>query len=205
MQRKLIGLVATVGIGGMLALACGSGPIDEYASRSSKSALRAEIDALSTALSDAPGCTLEVRSYTAPEIYGGSWSAQARLVVDVAFDELLDVRLRMDRLDSCSAVVAARLSDEVEVEDDTWLSVGTAGPTFVVDAPERHVAALAERLLRQQQAAAAIGGAPQLHPEDRRCVPTGEVTVGERSIAGVELVLVAPCRIPSAPEAPAPS
>ncbi|MEQ1506510.1 MAG: hypothetical protein ABMB14_30055, partial [Myxococcota bacterium] len=73
--------------------------------------------------------------------------------------------------------------------------IGVGAVDLVVDAPDSHRDALVERLVREQQAAAAIGGAPQLHPEDRRCVPTGRVVPGAEQLDGVELKLEVDCRI----------
>ena len=44
-------------------------------------------------------------------------------------------------------------------------------------------------------AVAEVPAAPQLHPEDYRCVPTGGVAIGARTLEGVVLNLDLQCRV----------
>ncbi|MSP55013.1 MAG: hypothetical protein EXR69_05330 [Myxococcales bacterium] len=77
----------------------------------------------------------------------------------------------------------------------------SSAPVLVVDAPLSHRDALLtierERLIW----AAGATGAPQLHPEDLRCVPDGTVSEADARLSGVVLTLGMACRIEEAEDA----
>lgn len=131
------------------------------------------------------GCTLRATDY-APPIDG---VATLSATLDVAFPDPA-FPARIDHLDACLAALRV---------DPQGVQLAVGAPVWTVDHPEAHFAALAERLTRAQTAAASII-APGVHPGDRRCVPSGEVLVGERRLDGVELRLDVTCAV--APPAP---
>jgi hypothetical protein len=137
---------------------------------------RAAVDALAKALP--AGCTLRITGYVPPR--------RIDAAMDVSFAGMADVRARMDQLDRCLAPFAGR--SDAALGETQW----------VVDHPEQHFDALAERLVATQQAAASIV-APGVHPEDRRCVPTGAVLPSDPRISGVALALEVTCSVVSAP------
>jgi len=167
--------------------------------------VRSELDALSTAVSDLPPCTLLVQDYRPPSRSGDDWVAEAWATLDIDLSQLTTPAERMERIDQCRGAVlprTTRYAEEVEgTDNERSLSIGSY--TLMVDAPEAHIEQLLKRRARTLQAVTPPL-APQLHPEDYRCVPTGEVKVGARSLAGVVLSLGQTCRVAiDEPEPPA--
>lgn len=156
-----------------------------------QAALRSGIDQV-LAAAKRGGCAASIEEY-APTRPGGwtGWRGQAQLRVEIDLREATDVPSRMAALDACLLPIAA-LADRDE--DAEGREVSLSAPLFGVDDASSHTAALwarhAERLSRVSVAAAA----PQLHPEDLRCVSHGDVSVRARSITGVQLGLDLSCR-----------
>ena len=156
-----------------------------------QAALRSGIERV-VAAAGAGGCVATVEDY-APARPGGwaGWRGAAQLRVELDLREAADVPARMAALDACVGPLAALVDGE---GGDEALEIALSAPLFGVDDPSAHAGALwarhAERLARVSAAA----GAPQLHPEDLRCVSQGEVSVQARSIKGVRLGLDLACR-----------
>lgn len=158
-------------------------------------ALREAYREIEVALSDVPGCDARLLDYQRPGPAGKRHVGAVELVVDVELAGLATVPERMDRLDACATVLDARAGVVEPEGDEPRITVGPGIPHLVVDDPQRHHDALVQREVARHAAAAAVGGAPQLHPEDLRCVPTGRVDVKRRTLAGVELETTVNCRI----------
>ncbi len=158
--------------------------------------VREDIEALKTAVSDAP-CTIGVRTYAPPVgSYRDSWRASANLVLDIDLTDAGDVLARMDRIDACRAALLPKTTDGNEdVNGDREHQITLHGGALEVDAPEAHLQALLGRRAAQLSAVAEVPNAPQLHPEDYRCVPTGIVSLGDRTLEGVVLTLDLQCRV----------
>jgi hypothetical protein len=169
--------------------------------------VRADLDALAVALTDATGCSLQVHGYDPPgrnDSDSDSWVATTQAVLDVDLTGLSDARARMDRIDSCRGLLLPRTTygeEDVSGTDRTHDLTLFDGALYV-DAPEKHLPALLERRARALSTVADRTGAPQLHPEDYRCVPTGGVTVGARTLEGVVLTLDVQCRVDGPPSPP---
>ncbi|MES2643992.1 MAG: hypothetical protein V4850_31170 [Myxococcota bacterium] len=159
------------------------------------SALTTEVTTLEQALGTR--CTAAVLDYGPPTATGDtSWAATAEVRVDIDLRGLPGVSERRERIDACLASFEPRLTHE------NWKSyansprqVRRSAPTLVVDAPDQHRDALLERERTRLSWAAAATGAPQLHPEDLRCVPAGTVHVGDQRLSGVVLALDMSCRV----------
>jgi hypothetical protein len=170
--------------------------------------VRSDIDRVANALTDNPACKLQVQDYAPPVALSGDWStstewrAQAWATLDVDLTGLNDAVARMDRLDECRARVLPHVAVEEASSKTNPVAHGVSmgGHTLVIDAPEAHLSALIDRRSATLTAVTAAGTAPQLHPEDYRCVPTGVVQVGVSSFAGVVLTLGLDCRVISATE-----
>ena len=123
--------------------------------------LRKELDAID--LSELPACTLEVQDYRPTERSGDDWAAELWATLSVDLTGLTTPTERMDRIDSCRAVVIPRTTRYAEPIDGTelerTLSLGPA--TLVIDEPEAHL----DALLRRRAAEAAL--------EAMSCGPAG--------------------------------
>ncbi|MEZ4238279.1 MAG: hypothetical protein R3F59_19435 [Myxococcota bacterium] len=148
--------------------------------------LRTALDRVTGGGSEA-GCTVEIADYAPPSPASDGVRAMAALVADVPLAEVGTVRERMDRLDACLDAIAQVQLDDVDV------TIGDPVPR--VDHPEAHYAALADAFAAAGARAATVAGA---HPEDRRCVPTGEVLVGQGRLSGVALSLDLSCHVATA-------
>ncbi|MDP2309837.1 MAG: hypothetical protein Q8P18_27710 [Pseudomonadota bacterium] len=165
---------------------------------STASGLTTEVAALEQALGS--HCTATVLDYAAPLSSGSpQWTATAEVRVDIDLRGLAGVAERRGRIDACLATIEPLLTP------DGWKSLGTGNrqvrrsvPVLAVDAPEQHRDALLARVRTGLAWAAAATGAPQVHPDDLRCVPDGGVTVGDRRLSGVVLTLDMPCRVEAA-------
>ena len=167
--------------------------------------VREELADLQRAVSDLPPCAVEVQDYRPPSRYGDDWASEAWATLSVDLGGLATALERMERLDQCRGAVLPQTTRYTEPIENTELerSLSLGGPVLVVDAPEAHLPALLARRAEALQAVTAPM-APQLHPEDYRCVPTGQVRVGTRSLAGVVLDLGVDCRVQAdTPEPPA--
>jgi len=163
--------------------------------------VRADIDALTVAVSDASSCTVHVRTYGPPSRANASeWRASAQLVLDVALVGATSAMDRMDRIDTCRGHLLPHTSYQSEsLQGDREHHVTLHEGVLEIDHPESHLPALLERRARALRAVADTPDAPQLHPEDYRCVPTGHVGIGARTLEGVALQLDLTCRVDATP------
>ncbi len=150
------------------------------------------------------GCSASPLDYTSPAPRGAdTWTATAEVRLDIDLRTLTTVDTRRDRIDGCLAGIAPLLTVE------GWKKVGPSGtrhvqrsePVLMVDAPDQHRDALLAKERARLAWAATAAGAPQLHPTDLRCVPDGNVLVGDRRLSGVVLMLEMPCRVEPPEEA----
>lgn len=152
-----------------------------------------------TTLEDTLGtrCAATVLDYTPPTAMDTTWwSASAEVRVDIDLRGLAGVSERRGRIEACLAALDPLLTPA------SWKSIGDSPrqmrrspPVLAVDAPDQHRDALLERARTELAWAASATGAPQLHPEDLRCVPYGTVRVGDKRLSGVVLTLDLPCRV----------
>lgn len=124
------------------------------------------------------------------------WSASSEVRVDVDLRGLGTVEERRAKIDACVAGI------DPLVTRDEWKKVAAgqrqvqrSAPVLSVDDPTRHRDPLLERARAELTWAAAAAGAPQLHPEDLRCVPDGTVQAGDARLSGVVLTLGMACRV----------
>jgi hypothetical protein len=138
------------------------------------------------------GCAASIEEYT-PTRPGGwaGWRGQAQLRLEIDLREAADVPARMAALDACMLPVAALTDGE---ENGDALEISLSAPLFGIDDPSVHTAALWARHAERLDRVSVAGPAPQLHPEDLRCVSRGDVSVLSRSITGVRLGLDLSCR-----------
>lgn len=145
-------------------------------------------------------CQARLVDYSAPAPYGREHHHGAATVrVDMVLTGLDGLLARMDAVDACQAVVAAQLTDSEGEELDggegaAWVDQSRQ-LAVVVDDRHRFAGELLGRRAARLAVVADASAAPQLHPEDQRCTPTGEVTYGSRSLDGVELILGMSCRV----------
>jgi hypothetical protein len=126
-------------------------------------------------------------------------------VLDIDLTGAADPLARMDRIDACRGQLLPLTSYQSEtLQGDREHHVQLHDGALEVDAPETHLQALLERRARSLVAAADVPEAPQLHPEDYRCVPTGEVGLGARTLQGVVLQLDLHCRVDASDHGAAP-
>lgn len=167
--------------------------------------LRADLAAVEKALADLPRCRVQVDRYDAAAPWGDAWAVDLAAGLDVDLGGTTTVTERMDRLDACRLAVLPVLPLEEEELSDERHHVATLGEAIlVVDDPHAHLGALLARRAARLAAVTATA-APQLHPEDQRCVPSGAVQLGGRTLAGVVLELELACRIDADAPAPPPA
>lgn len=154
-------------------------------------AAKSDYEAIAAAVNAVEGCTFVLLNATI-DTGPGETTVQSALGVWVDLAGAGDPEARFGRIHACTVPLTTFAADDAG--DTRGFHVGEATP--IVDDPEAHYVELADRFVARQQAAAGVTG-PGLHPEDRRCVPTGEVTVVSASLAGVELALDVVCRIPT--------
>lgn len=156
-----------------------------------QAALRSGIDQVRAAAGQG-GCVASVEEYTPARPQGGTvWRGLAELRVEVDLREATDVPARIAALDSCVLPLAVLMDQE---QDGEKLTVSLSSPLFGIDDPGSHVGALWARHAAQLSRVSVSGGAPQLHPEDLRCISDGGVHVHSRRISGVRLGLDLSCR-----------
>ncbi|MBX3269057.1 MAG: hypothetical protein KF729_02280 [Sandaracinaceae bacterium] len=129
-----------------------------------------------------PGaCAAAVVALGAPRREGERWSATATLSIDVPLAGLDDVAARFARVERCMERFDAMGAELAGLE----LAVSHPLPT--VDRPHLHRAALLERAVGPLREVAAFDGPPAFDPNGVRCTSRGEVTIVERSLAGIAL------------------
>lgn len=159
------------------------------------SQLTSEIAAVTKGAGDR--CTAALQDASPPTPAGSAeWSASAEVRVDIDLKGLPTVEERRAKIDACLAGI------DPLVTRDEWKKVAAgerqvqrSAPVLSVDDPTRHRDALLDRARAELTWAAAAAGAPQLHPEDLRCVPDGIVHAGDARLSGVVLTLGMTCRV----------
>lgn len=153
--------------------------------------VRRHIDGVSAAVARIEGCAFVlVDARIDPGQFDDGATAHAGIDVDLS--GLATTLERVDRVAACTAAATP-------TRDNGWnVMLGPIAPR--VSEPRGHFDALAERFVAAQTAARIQG--PGVHPEDRRCVPTGEVVQTEATLAAVGLALGVDCRIETPAEAP---
>lgn len=163
-------------------------------------ALTTEFTALEQAVSGQ--CTAAVLDVSPPSRWGDTdWVASAEVRIDADLRGLPGVAERRARIEACLAPIEPLLTPEGW--NDLKSGAGRrhlrrSDVTLLLDAPESHRDALLKRALTTLTWSAAAGGAPQLQPEDVRCVTNGAVEVGAQRLSGLVLTLNMDCRVDGA-------
>ena len=126
-------------------------------------------------------CVVEVVALGTPRRLPERWSGTATVAIDVPLAGLDDVQSRFARVERCMERFGALGEDLGDLE----LAVSHPLPT--IDRPEGHRAALLARALAPLREVAAVEGPAAFDPSGVRCLSRGEVTIAERSLAGVAL------------------
>ena len=164
-------------------------------------ALTAEITALEAAVSGK--CTATLLDASPPARQGDIDSvATAEVRLDADLRGLADAAARRERIEAGLAPVEPLLTPEGwnDLKDGSGRRhVRRSEVTLLLDAPESHRDALLKRAITAMNWSATAGGAPQLHPEDVRCVTHGAVEIGAARLSGLVLTLDMDCRVAGAP------
>lgn len=149
--------------------------------------------ALVDALKAVPGCEARLADVDLPHATGQDhYGASAEVFVDVDLRQLATVAERAARLASCLRVLDEELRRVAKVDA---LGMTPTTPLLTVDNPKEHLDVLLRRAAASLQAAKIEGTTPPLFPDERRCVPTGEVIVTSRRLSGLALEPQLECRV----------
>ena len=164
--------------------------------------LRSDLDALEAAASEIANCQVHLYGVRVPSRQSSEWRTSAEAVLDVTLSEATSARDRWDLVAACEAAILPLVTDGREDAG----SQRTRKLTFndgvlVVDDLESYLPQLLAREAQRLSAAAEVTSAPQLHPDDYRCVATGEIRVLASTLSGIRLKAPLQCRVeePSPP------
>lgn len=159
--------------------------------------LTSEITALEAAVSGQ--CIATVLDASPATRHGdGDWASSAEVRVNVDLRGLPGVAERRARIEACLAPIEPLLTPDGWSDLKTGVGrrhVRRSDVTLLLDSSESHRDALLKRAITAMNWSATAGGAPQLHPEDVRCVTHGAVAVAARRLSGLVLTLDMDCRL----------
>ncbi len=150
-----------------------------------------------------PGCSTTVVHLSLPTKAGETNAQQAAtLVVEMALQGVSSVSDRVQKVGRCAAVVADMMSPRSRSKRSRVGTFASARAwSLSVDQPQSHLATLLKRKSERFQAMRGLTLASQLKPEDRRCVPTGEVVTRMAAYAGIWLEAELLCDVVRSPHA----